>query len=70
MDDVIKQKLKEAGLDLAEESVKDFVENTLTTLQTIFVITENKVDDSLIPLIEGVKPYILSQCDKIDGKEG
>jgi hypothetical protein len=63
-------KLKEAGLELAEQSVRDLVENCFETLKVIVLATENKYDDLVIPLLEVAKPAVLAQVDKIDGKVG
>lgn len=66
----LKEKLKELGLDLAEDSVKDTVENCFGTLEKIIKVTENKYDDLLLPLLDMAKPFVLKEIDKIDGKVG
>jgi hypothetical protein len=66
----MKQKLKDAGLELAEESVKDLVENALATIRAIVTVTENKYDDMALPLIDLAEKAIMDAVDKIDGEEG
>lgn len=66
----IKAQLKAEGLDFAEESVKDIVENAFATINVIVKITENKYDDMALPLIELAKKVVMDAVDKIDGKEG
>lgn len=66
----MRQKLKDAGLDLAEESVKDLVENAIEALKVVIEITENKYDDMALPLLDLAAKAALAAADKIDGKEG
>lgn len=66
----IKAQLKAEGLDFAEESVKDIVENAFATINVIVKITENKYDDMALPLIELAKKVVMDAVDKIDGAEG
>ena len=66
----LKEKLKAEGLDLAEESVKDIVENALNTIRAIVKVTENKYDDMALPLIELAEKAIMDAVDKIDGQVG
>jgi len=66
----IKAQLKAEGLDFAEESVKDIVENAFATINAIVKITENKYDDMALPLIELAKKVVMDAVDKIDDAEG
>lgn len=63
-------KLKEKGLDVAEEGAKVAVESVLEWVKEEAVASENKVDDILVAIIPVVKPHIMEQIDKIDGAEG
>ena len=64
------KRLQAKGLDVAEEAAKVLVEETITWVQDSAVISENKIDDLVAPLMGSVKPYIMAQIDKIDGKVG
>ena len=63
-------KLKEKGLDLAEDAAGIVLDATMDWLGESAIKSENKIDDILVPLLMAVKPYIKDQIDKIDGKEG
>ena len=62
----MKEKLKAEGLEFAEESVKDIVENAFKTIKAIVAITENKYDDMAIPLIELAEKAVMPLVDKIN----
>ncbi|MFZ8933694.1 MAG: hypothetical protein ACO2ZP_07340 [Bacteriovoracaceae bacterium] len=70
MEEALKEKLKAEGLELAEESVKDLVENALVTIRAIVKVTENKYDDMALPLIDLAEKAIMDAVDKIDGEVG
>ncbi len=64
------EKLKDRGLDLAEDAAKIVVEEVIAWTKASVALTENKYDDMLLaafPLIEGA---INEALDKIDGKVG
>lgn len=63
-------KLKERGLDLAEEAAKDLLESTMDWIAESAILSENKVDDIVAPLFPIIKPHLLEQIDKIDGEVG
>lgn len=63
-------KLKDKGLDIAEESAKLVVESVLDWVSESVVMTENKVDDFALAVIPAVKPFVMGQIDKIDGQVG
>ena len=61
-------KLKDRGLDLAEDAAGIVAEEVLGWLKESAIASENKYDDMLvaaIPLFEG---ELKKQIDKIDGK--
>jgi len=62
--------LKQNGLELAEETATMAVKAVFKAIPEIVKLTENQVDDLLIPLISVIEPPILSLIDKIDGQEG
>lgn len=63
-------KLKDKGLDVAEEGAKLIVESTLDWVQESVLLSPNKVDDFAAVIIPAVKPFVMKALDKIDQKEG
>jgi len=66
----VKEELKAAGLELAEEQVKVVVEVLCAKAEKIAAASENKVDDALVAVIPMLKPFLLSLVDKIDQEVG
>jgi len=64
------EKLKERGLDVAEDAAKALVESVLDWVADSAIKSENKVDDLLAGFIPVIKPAIMEAIDKIDGKVG
>ena len=69
MNEELKAKLKAEGLELAEESVKDLVENAFTTIRAIVKVTENKYDDMALPLIDLAEKAVLDAAEKINKED-
>lgn len=67
---MIKEELKEAGLNIAEEAAIDAVKALFKILPKLAMASENKYDDLLIPVLGVVEPKVLEMLDKIDGEEG
>jgi len=67
---MIMEKLKEQGLEIAEDTAISCAKVVLDLIPMIVLKTENKFDDMLVPILEVVKPKIFDLLDKIDGKEG
>lgn len=67
---VLADKLKDRGLDVAEESAKIAVEEILEWLSESSIQSENKVDDILAGVVPVAKKHVLELVDKIDGEEG
>jgi len=65
----LKDKLKDHGLDLAEDATRLLVEDVLDWVAEEVIKTENKYDDMLVAIIPMVKPALLKAVDKIDGEE-
>ena len=65
----LKNKLKDHGLDLAEDATRLLVEDVLDWVAEEVIKTENKYDDMLVAIIPMVKPALLKAVDKIDGEE-
>lgn len=65
------EKIKAKGaLHIAEEEVKVVVESVLEWCCESVSLSENKYDDFAVPVITAMKPFIMKELDKIDGKEG
>jgi len=64
------EKMKGHGLELGEDAAKLVVESTLDWVAESVVLTPNKADDFALVIIPAVKPFVMAQLDKIDGKEG
>jgi hypothetical protein len=62
-------KLKSKGLDVAEDAAVVVLEAVVEFIKEGAAESENKVDDLLVPLVDAVKPIIVQQLDKIDGKD-
>lgn len=63
-------KLKDGGLDLAEDAAKHAATAVLDWVAESALESENKFDDLLAAIIPVVKPVVMEQLDGIDGKEG
>lgn len=63
-------KLKSKGLDLAEEGAKIVVEETLAWIEESAIKSPTPYDNIIAALIPTIKPLIMEEIDKIDGKEG
>ena len=62
------EELKGKGLPVAEEAAKVVVEAVLDWVQKSAVVSDNKVDDFIAAVIPVIKPVIMEQVGKIDGK--
>lgn len=63
-------RLKEAGLDLAEDVAGVVVEAVFDAAGDVVEATPNKYDDMMLPVLALVKPKLLDLVDKIDGEVG
>lgn len=64
------KKLKEKGLDVAEEALKILATETLEWTQESCLIHPNALVKLGAPVVAAVKPFVLSEIDKIDGQPG
>ena len=64
------ERLKAKGMDVAEDMAKLVAVEVMDWLGDSFVLSENKYDDLVLPLMPPIKAFVVSQLDKIDGKEG
>lgn len=62
------EKLKPQGLTLTENAAKLVVESVFSWVEESALLSANKMDDFAAVILPAVKPFILSQLDKIDGK--
>lgn len=67
---VLAEKLKAKGLDVAEESLKILVNETLDWVSESAPASPNKVDDIVSMAIPFIKPKIMEAIDKVDGQVG
>lgn len=63
-------KLKEKGLDVAEDAAKVVAVSVLEWLSDSAKLSGNKYDDLVVALIPLIQDAALKQIDKIDGVEG
>lgn len=66
---LIIEELKNAGLDIAEETAVLTVKTIFAVLPKIIMATENKFDDLALPVLMVIQPKIMELLDKIDGKD-
>lgn len=62
------EKLKGKGLIITEEGVKILEEAVIEWIKESVVVSETKLDDIAIPILDALKPFIDAQIAKIDGK--
>ena len=63
-------KLKDHGLDLAEDAAGKVLDSTFAWLKESAALSENKMDDMVAPLLLPLEGYVKTQIDKIDGEVG
>jgi len=62
-------KLKENGMDVAEDAAVVVVETVLDWVTAEVIASPNKVDDLLLVLMPVIRAQLLGLVDKIDGKD-
>jgi hypothetical protein len=67
---VLQMKLKDKGMDLAEEAVKIMAEETYSWLEESLMAHPNQLLKIGVPVLAAAKPELFKLIDKIDGKEG
>ncbi len=60
--------LKPFGLTLGEQAAKQLLEVALEFVTQSVTLSESKVDDFCLAVIPLVKPMVMAQLEKIDGK--
>ena len=64
------EKLKDDGLDLAEDAAVLVINKTLDWLEEAIKGSSNKYDDLLLAFFPAIRTFLLEAADKIDGEEG
>lgn len=68
--ELLVKELKAEGLDVAEDTAVAAVKAVFKVMPKVFVASENKFDDLLVPVLGVLEPKVMELLDKIDGKEG
>lgn len=67
--EMLVEELKKAGLNVAEDAAVGVAKALFVALPKVFVATENKYDDMLIPVFGVIEPKVLELLDKIDKED-
>ncbi len=67
MDEKIKNGLRLELLNLAENVTEDTVNSVFKMAELAIQLSENKIDDAILPVLPPVKDFIMGFVDKIDG---
>ncbi len=67
---VLAAKLKAHGLDIAEEAVRDVVEDVFSWVEDSVKESTTPYDDILLGILPVVKSEVLKRVDTIDGHVG
>lgn len=70
MEETMKTELRQELLNLAENLTEEAVNSVFRMAEISIRLSNNKVDDALILVLEPAKNFILKYVDKINGKEG
>ncbi len=62
------EKMKPHGLELTEDVAKLVLTSVFDWVQESALMSESKADDFAAIILPAVKPFVLAQLDKIDGK--
>ncbi len=68
MEEQMKEALVECCKKHGEILTEGVVEFAYDLINTAITVSENKIDDAFLPVINATKPIILSYVDKIDGE--
>lgn len=69
MEETMKTELRQELLNLAENLTEEAVNSVFRMAEISIRLSDNKVDDALIPILEPAKNFILKYVDKINGQE-
>jgi hypothetical protein len=66
-----KPDIKKMGLGVAEETVKMVITQVVRPYAAYYVtVSENKIDDIILPFMDQLEQALLEMADKIDGEVG
>ena len=65
MTDEMKNKIKNVSLDYGEQGTKLAINYVFDLIKVVVEETENKVDDTFLPILLSLKPIVESYADKI-----
>ncbi len=65
----LRDKLKERGLDVAEDAAEGLVEDLFWFMEESAKLSENKFDDIALIILPELKKKALEAADKIDGEQ-
>jgi hypothetical protein len=68
MEEQMKEALVECCKKHGETLTEGVVEFAYDLINTAINVSENKIDDAFLPVINATKPIVLSYVDKIDGE--
>jgi len=63
-------KLKENGLDIAEETVMLMIDGVFDWAEESIKLTPNKLDDLALPVLKITRTFLKKKADQIDGEIG
>lgn len=67
---VLGEKLKEHGLDVAEDSLEALYKSVMEWIKESASASENKIDDVVVIASQYIDDLVLPAIDRIDGEEG
>ena len=70
MENEMREALIECCKKHGEELIEEVVEFAYDLINVAIKTSENKIDDTFLPIINATKPLVLKYVDKIDGVEG
>ena len=67
---VLVSKLKDAGLDVAEDAAADVFKAVMGWLKESAPLSATPIDDLVVGIATPMEGYVMAQIDKIDGEVG
>jgi len=64
--ELIVTRFKEAGLEMLEDNAMKSIDVTLDILEEVVKLTENKIDDLVLPFVPKVRSVLKELADKIN----
>lgn len=63
------EEFKANGVELGEEAAKVIVKTVMPWMKKSFELSESKVDDVLLPLMDGIYNYLLGLAENINKED-